>query len=487
MCHVNRWSIKNIFLFIQIIVISSIIIILSTNIFMISKFNVTLRVMASKNEALSNIFIYNEALSETISQYILNKDEETKERYEYQKKSCMEEFEELMTDVFLHRTKVMFIGLKNMYLNSFAYADEAIRHCDEAETAQASGDYRRLIKNSELISDVFRPMYAYNTEDINFYLTDTLRKTQSLTTLIMIIQFLATAFIIEILYCEMKKIREKIAMLSVYADSVSRQQYESRLEECCQNSDNELDKLGVTMTKMAASIKNYVAIIEEKDRQALQQTKIENEYLKLYSTVRDTEIKALNSQINPHFLYNTLGIVSQLCHIEGAQQASRMLESVIDAFQYITRASNSITDLGSEIDFLKNYFYICGVRYQNKISFYIDVQENIPNIKLPGMLLQPIVENSVLHGLDNCIGNGEIHVSFSYDANNIYITTEDNGVGMDYEDMEEIMLGETNESEHIGVSNVLRRLRLYFGKQADVTISSEENCGTLVTIIIPIN
>ena len=145
-----------------------------------------------------------------------------------------------------------------------------------------------------------------------------------------------------------------------------------------------------------------------------------------------------------------------------------------------------MTDLISEIEFLKSYFYICGVRYENRISFRINRQEDIPNIRLPGMLLQPVVENAVLHGLANCICGGEVTVSFSCDKKNIYIVTEDNGEGMNHESMEEIMSCETGDGGHIGVSNVLKRLRLYFGKQADITISSERDCGTIVTMILPV-
>ena len=486
MHHIDRQSIKSIFLLIQSIVILSVAAILITNIWMINGFHTVMETTANKNEVLSNIFDYNSVFNSTIYQYVQRPDEEMKAEYERQKASCMEEFDELMEDISLQRTRVMFLGLKNMYLHSFEYADAAILCRDRGEVERAYAQYRELVKNAGLISDVFGPMHSLNTKDMHSYLEAERERSRISTRVILISQLLAMMFIIGILTHEMREIKKKIAGLDAYADNVSRRQYDEKPVQGKTESRNELDKLGITMAKMAESIQQYVAIIEEKDRQALQLMKAENEYLKLYGTMRDAQIKALNSQINPHFLYNTLGIVSQLCYLERAEKAGRMLECVIDTFQYITRAANNITDLKSEIEFLKNYFYICSVRYENKIHFKIRRQGDIPNIRLPGMLLQPIVENAVLHGLANCRSDGEVTVSFSCDTKNIYITTEDNGEGMNYENIEEIMASETERDGHIGVSNVIKRLHLYFGKQADITISSEKDCGTIVTIILPV-
>lgn len=486
MRHIDRQSIKSIFLLIQSIVILSAVAILATNLWMINGFHSVMETTAVKNEVLSNIFEYNAVLKNTVYQYVQRPDEELRAEYERQRESCMKEFDGLLKDISLHRTKVMFQGLKNMYLKSFDYADAAILYRDEREVEKAYASYRELVKNAGLINDVFAPMYSLNTKDMHFYLEEQTARSRISTRLILTSQLLGMTLIIGILALEMREIKKKIAGLEAYAENVSRQKYDMEPARGREGSKNELDGLGLAMANMAGSIQKYVAIIEEKDRQALQMVKAENEYLKLYGTMRDAQIKALNSQINPHFLYNTLGIVSQLCYLESAKKAGEMLDCVIDTFQYITRAANAVTDLKSEIEFLKSYFYICGVRYENRISFRINRQEDIPNIRLPGMLLQPVVENAVLHGLANCICGGEVTVSFSCDKKNIYIVTEDNGEGMNHESMEEIMSCETGDGGHIGVSNVLKRLRLYFGKQADITISSERDCGTIVTMILPV-
>ncbi len=486
MRHIDRQSIKSIFLLIQSIVILSAAAILATNLWMINGFHSVMETTAVKNEVLSNIFEYNTVLKNTVYQYVQRPEEELRAEYERQKESCIKEFEGLMRGISLHRTKVMFGGLKNMYLTSFDCADAAILYRDAGEVERAYASYRELVRNAGLINDVVAPMYSLNTKDMHFYLEEQMERSRISTRLILASQLLGMTLIIGMLTHEMREIKKKIAGLKSYADHVSRQEYDKEPAKGEIGSRNELDGLGMAMADMARSIQKYVAIIEEKDRQALQMVKAENEYLKLYGTMRDAQIKALNSQINPHFLYNTLGIVSQLCYLEKAKRAGEMLDCVIDTFQYITRAANAVTDLKSEIKFLKSYFYICSVRYENKISFRIDRQEHIPNIRLPGMLLQPIVENAVLHGLANCRSGGEVTVSFSCDKKNIYIVTEDNGEGMNHENMEEIMSCETEDEGHIGVSNVLRRLRLYFGKQADITISSERDCGTIVTVILPV-
>lgn len=482
----NRFSITRIFRILQITVTIAMLVMLATNIVMEVSFNRSISQTILKNDALGNIYDYNTNITDCVYQYLLSGKSDRLDEYSRLKSDCLSDLDRLVEGVSLHRTHVMFHGLRNMYNNAFSCGESVIAAKQQGDSALAVELYKELKHSVSLINDVFNPMVTLYEDDLNSYLRTTANGALNQTRIAVIIQISVIIFSSVLMYYEISQHEKKIARLTEYAGCISRQEYEQSIEPV-PDSENELDILGSAMSEMAEGIQKNVALIEEKDRLALEKSRIENEYLQLYCTSRDSELKALNSQINPHFLYNTLGIVSQLCCIEGAEKASRMLDSVIDAFQYITHASNSITDLNSELEFLSNYFYICSIRYENKITFTIKVQENIPNIKLPGMILQPIVENSILHGVGVCAEGGVVSANFSFNNEFILIEIEDNGIGMNYDISEELIINEYNDDSHIGVSNVLRRLRLYFGSRADVIISSEPGCGTVVTVAIPIS
>ena len=476
---------KSIFLLCQALVLFSMAFSLVSSFFLIRQSTETLLDSAEKNAALSDIFTYTQRVVGGTYQYIITNDEDKLEYFRSLEEECFDEIDRLIGDVVLVRTRVMFEGLRNMYEKVFGHAWEAIECSKNGDREAAYHEYQLVIFYAGLIDDVISSLFMYYTDDINAYLEDRFSRTLRNATALLVLQVMLSSVIIVLLWRILRILLTKLGQLSRFADDISRQNYDNPAGEAEKYSDNELDKLGYDMTCMADSIQKYVDIIKEKDRLVMEATKAENEYLRFYSAARDSEIKALNSQINPHFLYNTLGIVSQLCYIEKATKASRMLEAIIDAFQYITRASNSITDLKGEISFLRNYFFICSVRYENRIGFEIREAPDLPNIKLPGMILQPIVENAILHGLADCTSGGYVCVSFSLSDGKLLISIEDNGSGMNHERIEEILSG-SFQDDHIGISNVIRRIRLYFGERSDISISSEENCGTVVTIVIPL-
>ena len=484
--NIFRKSMKSIFLLCQALVLFSMAFSLLSSFFLIKQSMETLLDSTEKNVALSDIFSYNKMVVDGTYQYILTNDDDKLEYFRTLENECFDEIDQLIRDAVLIRTRVMFEGLRNMYEKAFGHAWRAIECSQNGDRNAAYSEYQLVIFYAGLIDDVVSSLFMYYTNDINAYLEDRFSRTLRNATALLVLQVMLSSVIIVLLWRILRILLTKLGQLSRFADDISRQNYDNPAGEAEKYSDNELDKLGYDMTCMADSIQKYVDIIKEKDRLVMEATKAENEYLRFYSAARDSEIKALNSQINPHFLYNTLGIVSQLCYIEKATKASRMLEAIIDAFQYITRASNSITDLKGEISFLRNYFFICRVRYENRIEFEIrEATSELPNIKLPGMIIQPIVENAILHGLADCTSGGYVCVSFSLLEGKLLISIEDNGSGMNHERIEEILSG-SFQDDHIGISNVIRRIRLYFGEQSDISISSEENCGTIVTIVIPI-
>ena len=495
MRHIDRQSIKSIFLLIQSIVILSAAAILATNLWMINGFHSVMETTAVKNEVLSNIFEYNTVLKNTVYQYVQRPEEELRAEYERQKESCIKEFEGLMRGISLHRTKVMFGGLKNMYLTSFDCADAAILYRDAGEVERAYASYRELVRNAGLINDVVAPMYSLNTKDMHFYLEEQMERSRISTRLILASQLLGMTLIIGMLTHEMREIKKKIAGLKSYADHVSRQEYDKEPAKGEIGSRNELDGLGMAMADMARSIQKYVAIIEEKDRQALQMVKAENEYLKLYGTMRDAQIKALNSQINPHFLYNTLETISSIAAVRQVFVVCDMCQRLGEIFRYsLGKNYGEIVPLQQELDHIKNYIFIQKIRYGNRFQVCYNIEAGSEQYKIMRFLLQPIVENAILHGLAG--GNpgdaGILEIAVALHTNALEIKVRDNGAGMEEQKVAELLeyinSGDIKEdaAKSIGIRNVNQRIKLACGEKYGVTIESYPAVGSCFTVRLPV-
>ena len=478
-------SIKSIFRFSQICIGISVLFCLVVSIILSTKLVVNLRAISERNVALSNVFSYPSEYLEQNYQYIIRMTPSILDNCREIQKNCMKELDSLIVNVKKERTYVMIKGLRNMYEKLFERANLAIDYIQEGNFEDAYTEYYNAVFYSNLINDVISSMYSLYTEDLNAYLSDEFHNSQRSVIIVFIGQIIVSLFVLILLYEVSKGIKSKTSNLSQLAKDIADPNYDTEGIVFDTDSENELDYLGVNMIEMSNKIKTYISIIQEKDKLMLDSTLRENEYLKFYSAARESEVKALNSQINPHFLYNTLSIVSQLCYLERAPKACQMLDAIIDTFQYITRTSNSITDLYGEISFLKNYFYICGIRYENRISFTMNVEEDLPNIKLPGLTFQPLVENAILHGLEKTKQDGSLNVEIYRKEDSIRIDIEDNGIGMGYEKVEEY-ISDAETNEHIGLRNVTKRLKLYFGEEAKISVSSEENCGTVISILLPI-
>ena len=162
-----------------------------------------------------------------------------------------------------------------------------------------------------------------------------------------------------------------------------------------------------------------------------------------------------------------------------------MMRTIIAFLRYYTKHASAITDLYSELEFLNNYIYINQKRYGDRIQFIVEVEPELENIKLPAVILQPLVENAIIHGLKNCVENGLIRVSVLTEGTQLNISVEDNGEGIPYDRIEALLSAEPGSADHVGLRNVERRLKIFFGEGAGVSINSELGVGTIVTIHIP--
>ncbi len=199
---------------------------------------------------------------------------------------------------------------------------------------------------------------------------------------------------------------------------------------------------------------------------------------------KELEIKVLMGQINPHFLYNTLDTIIWMSEFKENEQVIELTKSLAKFFRLSLSKGSNLIPLGQEIEHIKQYLFIQKQRYGDKIAYTIDIDENLLNYLVPRIILQPIVENSIYHGIKNLDGLGEILIHAHIENNQLRIVVKDNGVGYDPQKIKEM---KNTELSGIGIDNVVQRIKLYCGDNYGLTIDSIENVGTTVTLLLALN
>ena len=204
--------------------------------------------------------------------------------------------------------------------------------------------------------------------------------------------------------------------------------------------------------------------------------------------LRKTELKALQAQINPHFLYNTLDSIQWMCEQGKTEDASRMVGALARLFRISISRGRELIPLRDEIQHAKNYLVIQSYRYREQFRYRFDVEEGLEEYLCNKITLQPLIENAIYHGMDRMVDEGEIVVTVKQAPDcpeDILLIVSDNGIGMTEEQCRKILEKQRSDSGGIGVKNVNDRLRIYFGSRYGLTIHSELDVGTTVTVRIP--
>ncbi|WP_438490950.1 sensor histidine kinase [Paenibacillus sp. IHBB 3054] len=197
------------------------------------------------------------------------------------------------------------------------------------------------------------------------------------------------------------------------------------------------------------------------------------------------EIEKLLSQINPHFLHNTLNTVQWLARLNGQKEIDKLVTLLVKVLHYNLGKQSIIVTIGEEIEAIRNYMELQRIRYDYEFEFNVQVEEDVLSAAVPRFLLQPLVENSIYHGLSD---NGKVEVIITaHDVDEILLCVKDNGTGMDPDKIEELLSddGARKRGLGIGFSYVMRMLRMYYGDQMTLQIASNPGEGTCVSIIIP--
>ena len=209
---------------------------------------------------------------------------------------------------------------------------------------------------------------------------------------------------------------------------------------------------------------------------------------------KDIEFQALQAQINPHFLYNVLDTINWMARKKGEDNICRMVTSISSLMRASISNKRSMVYIREEIKYVQDYLYIQETRYGDKFTSYIEVDERLNELEIPKMTIQTLVENAVVHGVENATWDCFLYVSGEITDGMAVFTVKDDGVGMSQEQLEKLMGTEEepdHEAErthtHLGVYAVRKRLDYVYQNKARMSITSEPGKGTQVILEIPMN
>ncbi len=208
---------------------------------------------------------------------------------------------------------------------------------------------------------------------------------------------------------------------------------------------------------------------------------IEKEMLE--KKINDLETKNMSLVVNPHFLFNTLNCIARIAYFEHSHTTEELIYCLSDLLRYNLKQDDQLHTIGSEIDNIVKYLYIQKVRFKNRLEYEIDIPEDIKACRIPNMVIQPIVENALIHAITPKRDGGKIRIYSRKIKSKIVISVEDNGNGFPMGILENIRNDENKSG--LGFRSSDKRLKQYYGESFGLDITKSEYSGSIVTITIP--
>ncbi|QQO11022.1 sensor histidine kinase [Breznakiella homolactica] len=295
-------------------------------------------------------------------------------------------------------------------------------------------------------------------------------------------------FVLMLLFRTVGKFSDPFIRLSAMASQLAAGNFE--IEDLEHSSVEEIDRLVQAFNQMKQDIRQYIEEIrlQESIKQEYMQERMRN--LKMEGLVRRMEIYTLQAQMNPHFLFNTLNTGMQLAIVEGADRTGEYMEYMAQLFRHIIRNKEIIVPLRHEMEGLNYYFYILKVRFPKNLDLVLDFDETLlDSHKVPVSILQPLVENSIIHGFNDMATGAVVRVRAVKQGDQLVLSVEDNGSGMEAEKAAEMLrpqpIDESSLSRLMGLENVIQRLYFFYPDTPDVVeIITGKGEGTVIRIRI---
>ncbi|MBC8061227.1 MAG: sensor histidine kinase [Clostridiaceae bacterium] len=444
---------------------------------------------------LTKLSVDIQAIDEELLNYLTTKSSNSLRDYIKNSDNLRNSSNKMSRDISYNNGKLMLKDIGNMIDKYLAQGDAAIsskrgRNVNEynlrySESKEIMGYINFYIKQLNL------NQFHENTEKY-FSITEKLKFLQLLNIVI-----IASTFLLNVVltFWFANNTSVPIVSLAKSANEISKNNFDT--ENVQVDTNDEIKVMADAFNKMKENIRNHIGELkyQAETESKLKDQKVMN--LKMKNLLKNAELQALQSQINPHFLFNTLNAGVQLAMMEDAEKTSNFLAKMSDLFRYNLRSMDNPVTLQEEIQNVYSYIFLLETRFGELIKYEYNIEEEGLVVSMPAQILQPVIENACIHGVGDMEVGGLITISVQKTDKVVQVVIEDNGRGMDRKTIEQILnpssekvvIKDKNKKGHttnIGLNNVIKRLRSFYGEQDVFEIKSVVGKGTSIVLKLPL-
>lgn len=427
------------------------------------------------------------SVQESMTDYLNTKTSDAMEEYYRNEQDYNNQIQELNDRTTGNELLLMEKNIRNM-------SEEYLKMTDQTIEAKRGRNVEKYRINYDSATQMYEYIRTYVDSLNNEQFVENSNTYKEFFLSVYYVERVSIVFLIAIAVCNLllisfltRNITSPLRVLAATANQVAGGNLDVELISI-QNQD-EIGVVSKAFNKMLISIREYIVKLTdsmEKER------KMKEKELLMETHLKDAQLRYLQAQINPHFLFNTLNAGAQLAMMEGADCTYEYVQNMADFFRYNVQKNNKTVTIREEINLVDNYIYILNVRFSGEIHFKKNIDESLLRYPIPCMILQPIVENSVNYGIRDIPWEGVIELSVFSRDDSVCISIRDNGIGMSEEKIAKIMSSQlktsdiSDDSNGIGLDNVIGRLKLFYGTDDVISIISDgEDRGTETIIYIP--
>lgn len=439
------------------------------------------------NVSLNELTECLEETQEDVAEYLNTKSSDSLEDYYRNVQTLRDMLLQLNDSVVDNEMKILEKNIRNMSESYLELADETIQAKRGRNVERYKAAFNEELLNYQYIRtaiDRLNNLRFQNNSDNYQIMLNSLNYMEIVSSAIVVVVAVINMLILVML---IRTITEPLRMLAKSANEVAEGNFDVQLEDT--GGRDEIGVVTHAFVKMIHSIREYI----EKTKESMEkEQKMKERELLMETHLKDAQLKYLQAQINPHFLFNSLNAGAQLAMMEDAEKTCIFVEKMADFFRYNVRKIEETTTLAQEIEAVDNYVYILNVRFSGEIHYIKNIAPCFDDVQLPSMILQPLVENAVNHGIRDVEWDGYIWLTVEPVDDMLVISVRDNGQGMTAERISEVLEGRIRENDGqkdstgIGMDNVISRMELFFGQKGLLQIYSEgPGTGTEVRLTIP--
>lgn len=451
--------------------------------------------LLNKSQELTSLYKEVDEIQNDLEVYLATRSSDSLQSFYNHSNSISSDNNILKQDAEYTDRGVRIKNLTGMIDHYLKVLDETIVDKRNRKISDYSKGYQQSVKEYNYIGSYIKEIMSTDLSDSALRYQEIRREANNSTVLSYTMFGISFALILVIIVLFSYEITRPITKLSSYAKEVSEGNFEVDIAE--EGTSSEIRVLYRAFSKMTKSIREYIDKLKEKER--LERVLIQEKYdnLKMKNALHEAELLALQSQVNPHFIFNSINIGAKVAMLQGDSVTCEYLENFADIFRYNLKGLDYNASLSEEVNNVSSYMSLLTTRFGDFVTFHMDIPEDpeVLEFKMPRMTLQPLTENAYIHGISKLEEGGAIELKVTKEKDRVKIIISNTGDHFPPDAIDRILnkksktVKKQEQRGHttgIGMDNVLKRLRLFYDKKDVMDIVSKDGI-TKVILLLPIN